>query len=42
VEQSNAQEIDLKKQDISSSYDNILTTFKSIFSVARVGKTALR
>jgi len=34
-EQSNTQEIELKKQDISSSYDQNLATFKSIFSIPK-------
>lgn len=34
-EQSNAQRIELKKQDISRDYDQNLATFKSIFSVPK-------
>ncbi|MEH7072910.1 spore germination protein [Neobacillus drentensis] len=35
VEKSNVKDIELKKQDISSSYDKNLATFKSIFSVPK-------
>jgi hypothetical protein len=34
-EQSNTKDIELKKQDISSNYDQNLATFKSIFSVPK-------
>ncbi len=34
-EKSNAQEIDLKEQDISSNYDQNLEIFKSIFSIPK-------
>ena len=34
-EQSNTQEIELKKQDISNELDQNLATFKSIFSVPK-------
>jgi hypothetical protein len=34
-EQSNAQDIELKKQDISSNYHQNLATFKSIFSMPK-------
>ena len=41
-EQSNAQDIELKKQDISSHYDQNLTTFKTLFSIPKNADVKVR